>query len=224
MEYPSAANSMPPVSKPGFVASAVQTSESHQTAPVSCPINQEDQDILSLRSGVTRGSVLATSSIHFYVCIFMLAILLPVVNTKSRRMAQVWPKCFYATSAAMAAKAAQNIAAVNCAPGQLLLGSQYLLGTLALRSDGKKTKIIRIILNINPKKGSVKDCEKSSNPERWPTQVTSTGAQTNIVEPTSRQCQWPPPGAAASTPLSNSLLSQHRLAMLGSRRLGGVGI
>ena len=85
-------------------------------------------------------------------------------------------------------------------------------------------KIIRIILNINPKEGSVKDCERSSNPERWPTQVTSTGAQTNIVEPTSRQCQWPPPGAAASTPLSNSLLSQHRFAMLGSRRLGGVRI
>lgn len=120
---------MPPVSKPGFVASAVQTSESHQTDPVSCP---------SAKKLVTRGSVLATSSIHFYVCIFMLAILLPVVNTKSRRMAQVWPKCFYATSVAMAAKAAQNIAALNCAPGQLLLGSQYLLGTLALRSDGKK--------------------------------------------------------------------------------------
>lgn len=102
---------------------------------------------------------------HFYalyVCIFRIAILLPVVNTKSRRMAQVWPKCFYATSVAMAAKAVQNIATVNCAPGQLLLGSQYLLGTLAL---------IRITLNINPKEGSlslskegsVKDCEKSSN-------------------------------------------------------------
>lgn len=70
----------------------------------------------------------------------MLAMLLPVVNTKSRRMAQVWPKCFYATSVAMAAKAAQNIAALNCAPGQLLLGSQYLLGTLALRSDGKNSQ------------------------------------------------------------------------------------
>lgn len=83
----------------------------------------------------------------------MLAILLPVVNTKSRRMAQVWPKCFYATSAAMAAKAAQNIAAVNCAPGQLLLGSQYLLGTLALRSDGKKNKNNTHHTQHQPQKG-----------------------------------------------------------------------
>ena len=73
-----------------------------------------------------------------YVCIFMLAILLLVVDTKSRHMAQVWPKCFYATSVAMAAKAVQNMAAVNCAPGQLLLGSQYLLGTLALMEKRPK--------------------------------------------------------------------------------------
>ena len=122
---------MPPVSKPGFVASAVQTSESHQTDPVSCP---------SAKKLVTRGSVLATSSIHFYVCIFMLAILLPVVNTKSRRMAQVWPKCFYATSVAMAAKAAQNIAALNCAPGQLLLEVNIFLAPSPSGVMGKKTK------------------------------------------------------------------------------------
>ena len=62
--------------------------------------------------------------------------------------------------------------------------------------DGKTPKkTIRIIVNINPQNGRIVKKKKSSA-ERLPTQVASTGAQTNIVEPTSRQCQWSPPGGA----------------------------
>lgn len=46
----------------------------------------------------------------------------------------------------------------------------------------------------------MKGAQTRKDGQPMPTQVASTRAQTNIVEPASRQCQWPPPDAAVSTP------------------------